>query len=108
MRRFFLTRLFAFMTIAFITTFAISYFIQTGQGYDDAERLIYLKIDDVIKQIQINNDNLQEIRQESDANALAKVRSFAEMLRMNPGIVGDALGTGKNPPAVGSRRTAHF
>ena len=77
------------MSIAFVMAFSISYFIQTAQAYEDAEKLIYLKIDDVIKQIGINNSNLQEIRKESDANALAKARSFAEMLKIDPAMVGD-------------------
>jgi len=77
------------MTMAFILAFAVSYFIQTAQAYEDADKLIKLKIDDVIMQIGVNDDNLREIRRESDANALAKARSFAEMIRINPALVGD-------------------
>jgi len=75
--------------MAFVLAFSISYFIQTTQAYENAESLISLKIDDVIKQVGINEKNLKEIRKESDSNALAKARAFAEMLRINPGIVWD-------------------
>jgi len=89
MRKTFLTWLLLFMTVAFWAAFLVSYNIQTRQAYSNAQKLIYLKIDDVIKQIAINNKNLREIRRESDANALAKVRAFAHMLEMNPALVGD-------------------
>lgn len=89
MRKTFLTWLLLFMTVAFWAAFLVSYNIQTRQAYSNAQKLIYLKIDDVIKQIAINNKNLREIRRESDANALAKVRAFANMLEMNPALVGD-------------------
>ena len=89
MRKTFLTWLLLFMTIAFIAAFFVSYNIQTRQAYTNAEKLIYLKIDDVIKQIAINNRNLREIRRETDANALAKVHAFAHMLKMNPSLVAD-------------------
>jgi serine phosphatase RsbU (regulator of sigma subunit) len=89
MRKTFLTWLLVFMTLAFILAFSISYFIQSGQAYKNAEKLIYLKIDDVVKQIKINQKNLREIRRESDSNALAKARSLAKMLEMNPAILHD-------------------
>jgi len=89
MRKTFLTWLLVFMTIAFMAAFLVSYNIQSGQAYRNAEKLIDLKITDVIEQIDINNNNLIDIRQESDANALAKVRALAWMLEMNPALVGD-------------------
>jgi serine phosphatase RsbU (regulator of sigma subunit) len=89
MRKTFLTWLLVFMTIAFIAAFFVSYYIQSGQAYRNAEKLIYLKISDVTKQIEINNKNLSDIRQESDSNALAKARALAWMLEMNPALVGD-------------------
>jgi serine phosphatase RsbU (regulator of sigma subunit) len=89
MRKTFLIWLLIFLTFAFILAFSISYYIQSGQAYKNAEKLIYLKIDDVIKQVAINNNSLLEIRRESDANALAKVRSLAKMIEMNPAIVFD-------------------
>lgn len=89
MRKVFLIWLLIFMTAAFILTFSISYYVQSGQAYKNAEKLIYLKIDDVIKQIEINNKSLREIRAESDSNALAKARSLAKMIEMNPVIVRD-------------------
>ncbi len=90
MRKTFLIWLLVFLTFAFILAFLISYYIQSGQAYKNAEKLIYLKIDDVIKQVAINNNSLLEIRRESDANALSKVRSLAKMIEMNPAIIYDS------------------
>ncbi|HYH01695.1 MAG TPA: hypothetical protein VEC37_01195, partial [Bacillota bacterium] len=87
MRKVFLTWLLVFMTAAFILTFYTSYYVQSGQAYKNAEKLIYLKIDDVVKQIKINQKSLREIREESDSNALAKARSLAKMIEMNPAIL---------------------
>ncbi|MGE5398551.1 MAG: HAMP domain-containing protein, partial [Chitinophagales bacterium] len=89
MRKTFLTWLLVFITIAFIVAFLASYNIQSRQAYKNAENLIFLKITDVTQQIIINNKNLADIRQESDANALAKARAFAWMLKRNPALVGD-------------------
>ncbi|MDD4239217.1 MAG: SpoIIE family protein phosphatase [Desulfotomaculaceae bacterium] len=89
MRKTFITWLLVFMTIAFVCAFLVSYYIQSGQAHRNAEQLIYLKITDVIEQISINNKNLTDIRQESDANALAKARAFAVLLEINPALVGD-------------------
>lgn len=89
MRKTFLTWLLLFMAAAFLAAFLISYNIQTKQAYNNAEKLIYLKIDDVIKQIDVNNKNLREIRRETDSNALAKTRAFAAMLKINPALVYD-------------------
>lgn len=90
MRKTFLIWLLVFLSVAFILAFSISYHIQSGQAYKNAEKLIYLKIDDVIKQVQINCNSLIEIRRESDSNALAKVRSLAKMIQMNPAILQDS------------------
>lgn len=87
MRKAFLTWLLIFMTAAFIVTFFISFYVQSGQAYKNAEKLIYLKIDDVIEQIDINNKNLKEIRRESDSHALAKARSLARIIEINPEIL---------------------
>lgn len=90
MRKTFLVWLLVFLTFAFILAFLISYYIQSGQAYKNAEKLIYLKIDDVIKQVAINSNSLLEIRRESDSNALAKVRSLAKMIEMNHAIIYDS------------------
>lgn len=91
MRKTFLTWLLIFLSIAFILTFLISYHFQSGQAYKNAEKLIYLKIDDIIKQVEVNNSNLLEIRRESDSNALAKVRSLAKIIQMNPSVLNDSI-----------------
>ncbi|NLV21987.1 MAG: PP2C family protein-serine/threonine phosphatase [Syntrophomonadaceae bacterium] len=87
MRKKFLLWLLFFMMVAFIAAFYVSYTIQSRQAYNNAEKLIFLKINDVIKQISINNKNLDDIRWESDTNALAKARAFAWMLEKDPGLV---------------------
>ncbi|HBF38028.1 MAG TPA: hypothetical protein DDW50_11970 [Firmicutes bacterium] len=89
MRKTFLTWLLVFMTFAFILAFSISYSIQSGQAYKNGEKLIYLKIDDVVKQVEMNRKNLREIRLESDSNALVKARSLSKMIQMNPAILHD-------------------
>lgn len=87
MRRTFLTWLLVFMTVAFIAAFSVSFYVQTNQASENAKTLIILKIDDVEKQLEMNMQNLSDIRAESDANALAKARAFATMLAMDPGLV---------------------
>jgi serine phosphatase RsbU (regulator of sigma subunit) len=87
MRKTFLTWLLVFMTAAFIAAFSVSFYVQTNQASENAKTLILLKVDDVEKQLELNQQNLFDIRAESDANALAKARAFAQMLAINPGLV---------------------
>jgi methyl-accepting chemotaxis protein len=75
------------MSVAFIAAFSLSFYVQTNQTSENAKTLILLKVDDVEKQLALNQQNLVEIRSESDANALAKARAFAQMLTINPGLV---------------------
>ena len=49
--------------------------------------LIQLRIEDIKEQLDINSRNLEEIRIESDLNALAKVRALAKMVELNPDII---------------------
>ena len=87
MRRTFLIWLMVFMLIGFAATFTISFCIQTQQAEDNGHSLIQLRIEDVKKQLDMNTQNLEEIRAESDLNALAKVRALAKMIELNPDII---------------------
>lgn len=87
MRRTFLIWLLVFMFGAFVAVFLVSFYIQTNQASENAKSLIQLKIDDVKKQLDINVQNLKEIRDESDKNAVAKAQAFAKMLDLNPELV---------------------
>ena len=75
MRRTFLLWLMVFMIIGFFATFAISFYVQTVQAEENGHSLIQLRIEDVKQQLDINIQNLEDIRTESDLNALAKVRA---------------------------------
>ena len=87
MRRTFLLWLMVFMIIGFFATFAISFYVQTEQAEENGHTLIQLRIEDVKQQLDINSRNLEEIRIESDLNALAKVRALAKMVELNPDII---------------------
>ena len=87
MRKTFFTWLLIFMSVAFIVAVLVSFNVQTKQAGENAKTLIFLKIEDVEKQLEQNLQNLAEIRAESDSNALAKARAFAEMLAINPKLV---------------------
>jgi serine phosphatase RsbU (regulator of sigma subunit) len=87
MRKTFLLWLFSFLIIAFVCALIISFWVLTAQASQNAKTLIGLKINDVEKQLQINETNLHEIRTEMDQNAIAKVRAFAKMLVLNPTLV---------------------
>ncbi|MDD3363711.1 MAG: SpoIIE family protein phosphatase [Syntrophomonas sp.] len=87
MRKTFLTWLLVFMATAFMAAFAVSFYVQTNQASENAKTLILLKVDDVEKQLELNQQNLADIRAESDANALAKARAFAQMLAIDPELV---------------------
>jgi len=87
MRRTFLIWLLVFMLIGFLATFAISFYVQTEQAEENGHSLIQLRIEDVKQQLDINMRNLEEIRTESDMNALAKVRALAKMVELNPDII---------------------
>ena len=87
MRRTFLLWLMVFMIIGFFATFAISFYVQTEQAEENGHTLIQLRIEDIKEQLDINSRNLEEIRIESDLNALAKVRALAKMIELNPDII---------------------
>ncbi|NLV99215.1 MAG: SpoIIE family protein phosphatase [Clostridiaceae bacterium] len=87
MRRTFLLWLMVFMIIGFFATFAISFYVQTVQAEENGHSLIQLRIEDVKQQLDINIQNLEDIRTESDLNALAKVRALAKMVELNPDII---------------------
>ncbi|NLW54528.1 MAG: hypothetical protein GXY99_06555, partial [Clostridiaceae bacterium] len=87
MRRTFLIWLLVFMLIGFLATFAISFYVQTEQAEENGHSLIQLRIEDVKQQLDINMRNLEEIRTESDMNALAKVWALAKMVELNPDII---------------------
>ena len=87
MRKTFLIWLFALMIIAFIGVLIVSFSVLTKQASENANALIQLKISDVEKQIDQNEQNLTRIRKEADENALAKASALAKMLSLNPEIV---------------------
>ena len=86
MRKTFLKWLLVFMLIGFGAAFSISFYIQTKQAVSNGYSLIRLRIEDVKEQLNINSQNLQDIRTESDKNALAKARALAKLLELNPDL----------------------
>lgn len=91
MRKTFLFWMLLFMAGAFVVAFFATFFLQTDQAAQNAKSLIYLKVDDLIGQLDINQNNLKEIRAESDSNALAKARAFARMIAIDPSTVSSPL-----------------
>ena len=89
MRKTFLVWLFVFMMVAFVSALIISFSVLTTQASENARVLILVKIEDVEKQIHLNQKNLLSIRQEADENALAKAEAAAEMIALNPLILDD-------------------
>ncbi len=89
MRKTFLIWMLIFMAGAFVVAFFATFYLQTDQAAENAESLIFLKVDDLIKQLEINQDNVEEIRAESDRNALAKARALAQMLALEPSLAQD-------------------
>lgn len=80
MRKTFQKWLLLFVTIAFFVTFFVSFWIQTRQARNSGINLIRLKIEDMKKQLEINDENLFAIRQMTSKAALAKARAFSQML----------------------------
>ncbi|MDO5582259.1 MAG: SpoIIE family protein phosphatase [Planctomycetia bacterium] len=89
MRKTFQIWLFIFVAIAFTITFLLSFFFQTRQAQQNAEALIRLRFQDAQKQIRINNENLDRIRQMVGEESKAKTRAFARMIMIDPTIVGN-------------------
>lgn len=89
MRRTFLFWLFCFMAATFVAAFVFLFFIQTRHADQNAVELIRLKLKDAKGQIQTNNRNLETIRQIVYDTALAKCRSFAEIIQSDPSILDD-------------------
>ncbi len=78
--------LFIFISIAFLVTLTLSYFIQTRTAYKNAELIISLKIEDIKKEILTNQENLKTIRHESDSEAINKAKTLAWLLYSRPEI----------------------
>ncbi len=91
MRKTFLFWMLLFMAGAFVVAFFATFYLQTNQAAENAKSLIFLKVDDLIDQLEINQKNLQEIRAESDSNALAKARAFARIIEIDPSTVTSIL-----------------
>ena len=89
MRKIFQIWLFVFVVLAFAITFTVSFVAETKMAQNSAVSLIKLKINDLKKQLDINNENLRKIREESDFDAIVKAKSFAHMLKLSPELVAD-------------------
>ncbi len=87
MQKIFLKWLFLLVFSAFILTFVTSYLLQTHQSQKVGLGLIELKIADVKNQLNVNQDNLKKIRQQTHSDALLKARFFAKMVYYNPKIL---------------------
>lgn len=79
--------LFLFVAMAFAVTFCLSFYIQTRQAQENACRLIYLKIQDAIEQVDQNGRNQQMQREIRKSQSLAKARALAWMIRISPSIL---------------------
>lgn len=84
MRKTFLKWLFFFIVTVFIVTLAISFYIQTRHAYQNAERVILLKIDDASHLMRISSENVKEIEETTKNNALIKARIFARLIQLDP------------------------
>ncbi|MBP6983684.1 MAG: SpoIIE family protein phosphatase [Thermotogae bacterium] len=89
MRKTFLVWLFTFLIIAFICALVVSFWALTAQASQNARTLIRLKIADVEKQLQKNQENLYEIRKELDESGIAKAKAVAKMIQLNPALIGN-------------------
>ncbi len=83
MRKIFQIWLFVFVVLAFAITFTVSFIAETKMAQNSAVSLIELKINDLKKQLDLNNANLKKIREESGRDAILKAKSFAHMLELS-------------------------
>ncbi|MDO4583965.1 MAG: SpoIIE family protein phosphatase [Planctomycetia bacterium] len=81
--------LFLFVAMAFVVTFALSFYIQTRQAQENARRLIHLKIQDAIEQIDQNSQNQHLQREIRERQSLAKARALAWMIHLSPSLLRD-------------------
>lgn len=87
MRKIFQKWLFIFVAVAFTLTFCLSFYLQTQQAEENAEKQIHLKLYDVIEQINQNELNLARIVHASQSETLVRVRSLAMMIKLDPSIL---------------------
>lgn len=79
--------LFLFVAVVFVVTFALSFYIQTRQAQENACRLIHLKIQDAIEQLEQNCQNQQLQRELRERQSLAKAKALAWMIRLSPSLL---------------------
>ncbi len=85
---------FTWLTICVVFTFIIKFFVsfnmQTRQANKNAERMIVTKIQDAKKQLQVNDKNYRLVEQMVADDAIAKLRSFALMIKYSPELLESA------------------
>ena len=87
MRKIFQKWLFIFVAVAFTLTFCLSFYLQTQQAEENAEKQIRLKLYDVVAQVNLNENNQGRIVQASGSETLVRVRSLAMMIKLDPSIL---------------------
>ena len=76
--------LFLFVLAAYAVTWGATFFLQTKQAEYAAAELIRLRISDAKTEVARSSGNLERIKLENRVDAIAKARSFAEIVRDNP------------------------
>lgn len=89
MRKTFQFWLFISVALVFLLTLSLSFFFQTRQANKSAVNLMKLKIDDTIAQIKTNRRNREAVRDIVRWNSSALLRSFGEIIRLDPAILED-------------------
>jgi methyl-accepting chemotaxis protein len=80
-----------YLTMTMLLMVAVSFALQSNQSLEQTKKMISLNMDDIQSIIKDTKANLNTIRLDSDAQAIAKAHAFSYMIALKPTIVGDAL-----------------
>lgn len=89
MKRIFQIWLSIFVTIAFITTIALSWSLQTSVIRKNAYKLLSVNIEDAKLRLEKSNENLEYVLKQTEDYLRSVVRGWEKTIEIDPTIVGD-------------------
>ncbi|MCM1569017.1 MAG: methyl-accepting chemotaxis protein [Roseburia sp.] len=89
MKKIFTKRLFVYMIVALVVTIAAIFTLQTFTNRHNNMASSQSKLVDVRERLAGNEENIQRLTDNLNADNLAKTRAFADMLAMEPSIASD-------------------
>ena len=78
-----------FVLIGFLITVAVSYLMLTSHTEGITRNELAKKSEDIIEQMAKHEEEVKELRASLDKDYLERTRAFAEMIKLNPGILED-------------------